>query len=128
VEWNSSERRKGVDGWPEAQATLTRIEQPFTNRRDAFLSIIQFTFKDSSGEYFAGKYLMRTTDLPDDLTAGSVITIRYNPQDPNKNWCADDYYRAGFGRWQKFGFPILILSIFLLGLLATGIALLIRSH
>lgn len=131
VEWNSSERRKGIDRWPEAQATVTRIDQPYANGRKidlSFLSVIQFRFKGSSGEYFAGEYAMRTSDLPDDLMTGSVINIRYNPKDPDKNWCADDYYRAGFGRWQKFGFPILMLSIFLLGLLATGIALLIRSR
>jgi Protein of unknown function (DUF3592) len=128
VEWNSSERRKGVDGWPEAHATVTSIEQPFTNRDFAFLSVIQFTFKDNSGEYFAGKYQMRTSDLPEDLMTGSTISIRYNPKNPNKNWCADDYFRAGFGRWQAYGFPIFLLSILLLVLLLTGIAMLIRSR
>jgi len=46
IEWNSSERRRGVDKWPETQATVTRIDQPFTNRYSKFLSVISFTFKD----------------------------------------------------------------------------------
>lgn len=128
VEWNSSERRRGVDQWPEAKATVIRIEQPFTNQRFAFLSVIQFTFKDSSGEYFAGKYQMRTVDLPDNLMTGSTISIRYNPKNPDKNWCADDYFRAGIGRWQAFDFPMFMLSMLLLALLVIGIASLFRPR
>ena len=128
MEWNSSERREGVDRWPEAQATVTSIEQPYTNQNFANLSVIQFTFKNSSGEYFAGKYTMRTTDLPDDLMTGSVITIRYNPNDPDKNWCADDYYRAGFGRWRSHGYPVLMLCLFLAWLLVMALVFLFRTH
>ena len=92
------------------------------------MSVIQFTFKNSSGEYFAGKYTMRTTDLPDDLMTGSVITIRYNLKNPDKNWCADDYYRAGFGRWRAHGYPVLMLRLFLAWLLVMGVVFVFKPH
>jgi hypothetical protein len=109
--WNISERRAGVAQWPETDATVTRIDQPYTDRELDFLSVVSYTFKDASGEYFAGKYHTRTTDLPDDVFTGATIQIRYNPKDPDKSWCADDYYRSGFGRFHKFGFPVLLLCI-----------------
>lgn len=57
---------------------------------------------------------------------GSIITIRYNPKNPDKSWSEDDYYRTGFGRFQAFDYPIALLSIAVLGLLTIGAILLIK--
>lgn len=124
-EWNSTERRKGVDRWPEAEATVTNIEQQY-DPKFSFLSVITFTFKDQAGEYFEGKFEMKTADFPDDFMTGSTITIRYNPRNPDKNWCADDYYRAGFGRFQTFDYPIAFLVLFVL--FVVGIAVIEIFH
>lgn len=120
-----------VDSWPETQATVTNIGQPYNDGNDMkrdFLSVISFTFKDSKGEYYAGRYHMRTRDLPDDLMTGSTITIRYNPKGPARNWCAEDYYRAGLGRWHAYGFPVLMLWLFLIWLFLMGLILIFKSH
>jgi len=117
MDWNSSERHAGVDKWPEATATVTSIEQPFVGGKYHFLSVVSYTFKDPSGEYWAGNYQMPTSDLPDDVTEGAAITIRYNPQNPRKSWCEDDYFRCGFGRFQSFDYPVamlLMIGIFVL--------------
>jgi len=111
LDWNSSELRSGVDKWPETQATVTNIEQPFNDGKNDFLSVVTYTFKDESGEYCEGRYQTRTSELPDELMEGSAITIRYNPTNPRKSWCADDYYRSGFGRLQSFDYPITIMVI-----------------
>ena len=111
MEWNSSELRAGVDKWPETQATVTNIEQPYTGAKYEFLSVITYTFKDDSSEYWQGKYETPTSDLPDDVTEGAAITIRYNPRNPRKSWCEDDYYRSGFGRFQSFDYPIAMLTM-----------------
>jgi hypothetical protein len=116
VSWNSSELRAGVDKWLVVQATVTEIDQPFHDQKFGFLSVITYTFKDASGEYFAGKYQTPTDQLPAHMTEGSTITIRYNPNNPDKSWCADDYYRAGFGRFQTFDYPITMV-VLVLGLL-----------
>ena len=97
-DWNSSERRAGVEQWPETEATVTGIEQPFVGGKYDFLSVVSYTFKDASGEYFAGKYQTPTSELPDDVMEGATIRIRYSPKNPNRSWCADDYFRSGFGR------------------------------
>ena len=115
--WNSSERRAGVDNWPEAQATVTGIEQPFVGGKYDFLSVVSYTFKDPSGEYWAGTYQTPTNDLPDDVTEGATIRIRYNPRNPRKNLCEDDYFRTGFGRFQSFDYPVammVMIGIFVL--------------
>jgi uncharacterized protein DUF3592 len=106
IDWNSSERRAGVDRWPETEATVTGIEQPFVGGKYDFLSVVAYTFKDSSGEYFAGKYQTPTSELGD-VMEGAAIRIRYNPKNPNKSWCADDYYRSGSG-----GFRPLTIQLF----------------
>jgi hypothetical protein len=116
-DWNSSERRAGVDKWPETDATVTGIEQPFVGGRYDFLSVVSYTFKDASGEYFAGKYQTRTVDLPDGAFEGATIRIRYNPKNPNKSWSAEDYYRSGFGRFQAFDYRIALLCLILLTML-----------
>ena len=104
-DWNSSERQAGVEQWPETEATVTGIEQPFVGGKYDFLSFVSYTFKDASGEYFAGKYQTPTSELPDDVMEGATIRIRYSPKNPNRSWCADDYFRAGFGRFQRFDYP-----------------------
>jgi len=71
---------------------------------------------------------MRTVDLPEDLMTGSTITIRYDPKNPDRNWCADDYYRAGFGRWQSYGFPLFMLWMFLGFLLLMGLVVLFKHR
>jgi hypothetical protein len=117
MDWNSSELRAGVDKWPEAQATVTDIEQPYNDGKHDFLSVITYTFKDNVGEYWEGKYETRTIDLPTDLMEGAEITIRYNPKNPRKSWCEQDYYRSGFGRFQSFDYPITLMvmvGVFLL--------------
>jgi hypothetical protein len=115
-DWNSSERRAGIDQWPEAEATVTGIEQPFVGAKFGFLSVVSYTFKDASGEYFAGKYQTPTSELADDVTEGATIKIRYNPKNPNKSWCAHDYLRAGFGRFQSFDYPIALLCLLVFSL------------
>jgi len=124
--WNSSERRAGVDEWPEAEATVTDIEQPFVGGKFDFLSVVSYTFKDASGQYFAGKYQTPTSELPEDVTEGATIRIRYNPKNPDKNWCADDYFRSGFGRFQSFGYPIAFLC--LVGIFVTCVAIIEIFH
>ena len=118
MEWNSSELRAGVDKWPETQAAVTNIEQvSLSAGNDSFLSVITFRFKDGRGEYFEGNFRMRTDEMPDDLMTGSTISIRYNPKNPNKSWSEYDYYRSGFGRFQSFDYPVVMLvmvGVFLL--------------
>jgi hypothetical protein len=99
------------------RATVTEIDQPFHDQKFGFLSVISYSFKDASGQYFAGKYQTPTDHLPDDMTEGSMITIRYNPENPDKSWCEDDYYRTGFGRFQAFDYPITLLVLVLCFLL-----------
>jgi hypothetical protein len=111
MDWNSSELHAGVDKWPEVPATVTDIEQPYNDGKHDFLSVITYTFKDESGEYWEGRYEARTTELPGELMEGAAITIRYNPQNPKKSWCEDDYYRTGFGRFQSFDYPITLMVI-----------------
>jgi hypothetical protein len=117
--WNSSELRAGIDRWPVAQATVTNIDQLY-NQKHSFLSVITFTYKDKADEYYAGKFHMRTADLPDDLMTGSAIAIRYDPKDPDKSWSEYDYYRAGFGRFQTFDYPIAFVSLVLFIVLLIG--------
>lgn len=128
--WNGSELRAGVDKWPEAQATVTNVEQPFVGGKLDFLSVITYTFKDPTGEYFAGKYQTPTSELPDDVTEGGTITIRYNLKNPNKSWCEDDYYRSGFGRFQSYDYPIVMLVMVVCFLLIIGVIEIfhIRAH
>ena len=128
MDWNWSEQRLRVDKWPGVEATVSDIDQPFSSPKFAFLSVITFRFKDESGEYHAGKYQMPTRDLPDGFMTGSKITIRYNPKNPDKSWCEDDYFRSGFGRWQSFGFPLLFWSLVGVTLLLVALISLIKSR
>ena len=121
LDWNRSERRAGVDQWPETEALVTGIEQPFVGGKFDFLSVVSYTFKDAAGEYYAGKYQTPTRDLPDDVMEGAKIRIRYNPKNPNKSWCADDYFRSGFGRFQNFNYPIALLCLILISLVCVAI-------
>jgi hypothetical protein len=121
MDWNSTELRRGIDKWPETQATITSIDQPYNNKKYGFLSVVRYTFQDASGEYWAGKYETRTADLPDELMTGSTISIRYNPKNPDKSWTEDDYWRSGFGRFQSFDYPIAFLALIVFFLLAIAV-------
>ncbi len=121
IDWNGSERRAGVDQWPETEATVTGIEQPSVGGKFDFLSVVSYTFKDTSGEYFAGKYQTPTRELPDEVMEGATIEIRYNPKNPNKNWCPDDYSRSGFGRFQSFDFRIALLCVIVIFIVCVAI-------
>lgn len=120
-DWNSSERRAGVEQWPETEATVTGIDQPFVGGKYDFLSVDSYTFKDASGECFAGKYQTPTSELPGDIMEGAMIRIRYSPKDPNISWCADDYFRSGFGRFQRFDYPIALLCMIVFFLICIAI-------
>jgi hypothetical protein len=50
LDWNRSELRAGIDKWPEKEATVTKIDQPFNDGKHDFLSVVTYTFKDESGE------------------------------------------------------------------------------
>lgn len=128
MNWNSSEIRAGVDKWPETKASVTNIEQPYSNVKYAFLSVITYTYKDEAGEYWEGKYETRTIDLPKDMVEGSAITIRYNPKNPRRSWSQDDYHRAGFGRFQAFDYPIAMLAMIGIFLLMIAVIEIFHIH
>ncbi|HEY1901281.1 MAG TPA: DUF3592 domain-containing protein [Terracidiphilus sp.] len=128
MDFNLWERWRGIDQWPEAAATVTNIEQPFADPKHDFLSVVSFTFKDKTGEYFAGTFQMRTQDFTDDFMTGNTVKIRYYPTNPNKTWYEDDYFRSGFGLWQNRGFPILMLSIVLFFLLTFALITIFKRH
>jgi len=127
VDLNLWERRHGVDQWPEANATVTSIEQPYNNK-ESFLSVITFSFKDQAGEYFSGTFQMRTRDFADDFMTGSTVTIRRNPANPNKTWYEGDYSRSGFGLWQGKEFLILMFCLVVILILAMGVITVLKRH
>jgi hypothetical protein len=128
MELNFLERRRGIDRWPEVTATITNIEQPYNDPKHDFLSLVTYAFKDETGGYFGGTYQMRTSDFSDSFMTGSMIQIRYNPNNPDKSWCEDDYWRTGFGLWQRVGFPILMLSLVAVTLIALGVIFILKRQ
>jgi hypothetical protein len=112
------EKVRGIDRWPEAKATVVgSSQQEGGYHQGPPRASLNFWYRDSSGERQGG-YL--TADCQTSLyesDAGDTFTIRYDPKDPTRYYCAEaksihTEFVLAFGF--LFGFAVVAIAVIML--------------
>jgi hypothetical protein len=89
---------RGVDKWPETQATVVSVDRVVAEGRYAARATVTFSYRPAGGEIQSGTFFVGDQSSLYNLDETDTFPVRYNPARPESFYSSE--YTIPF--WWKF--------------------------